>query len=274
ETIAEVLQVEIGGDREDLLELVADQQVLERYGIDYAELFTLISSNNRLVAAGNLDTGAGRMSIKVPGVVETLQDLLSMRIKRMNGQVITFGDVATVQRTFKDPTGFARVDGQPAVVLEISKRSGANIIETIDQVKAVVKQSQAFWPEQLEVTYITDESEQIQNMLSDLLNNVMFAVVLVVIVIIGAMGPRSALLVGLTIPGAFLAGLLVIQALGFTLNIVVLFSLILVAGMLVDGAIVVAELADRYLEEGMPVREAYVRASVRMAWPVIASTAT
>src|SRR5690606_7116496 len=194
ETIAEVLQVEIGGDREDLLELVADQQVLERYGIDYAELFTLISSNNRLVAAGNLDTGAGRMAIKVPGVVETLQDLLSMPIKRMNGQVITFGDVAPVQRTFKDPTGFARVDGQPAVVLEISKRSGANIIETIDQVKAVVKQSQAFWPEQLEVTYITDESEQIQTMLSDLLNNVLFAVVLVVIVIIGAMGPRSALL--------------------------------------------------------------------------------
>ncbi len=274
ETIAEVLQVEIGGDREDLLELVADQQVLERYGIDYAELFTLISANNRLVAAGNLDTGAGRLAIKVPGVVETLQDLLSMPIKRLNGQVVTFGDVATVQRTFKDPTGFARVDGQPAVVLEISKRSGANIIETIDQVKVVVKQTQAFWPEQLEVTYITDESDQIQDMLSDLLNNVMFAVVLVVIMIVGVMGPRSALLVGLTIPGAFLAGLLVVQALGFTLNIVVLFSLILVAGMLVDGAIVVAELADRYLEEGMPVREAYIRASVRMAWPVIASTAT
>lgn len=274
EGIADVLKVEIGGDREDLLELVADQQVLERYGIDYAQLFNLVSSNNRLVAAGNLDTGAGRMAIKVPGVIEELDDLLSMPIKYADGQVVTFGDVATVQRTFKDPMGFARIDGDPAVVLEISKRAGANVINTIQQVKAVVAQRQAFWPKDLQVTYITDESEQIQDMLRDLLNNVLFAVVLVVIVIVAAMGPRSALLVGLTIPGAFLAGLLVIQAIGFTLNIVVLFSLILVAGMLVDGAIVVAELADRYLAEGLPKREAYAQAASRMSWPVIASTAT
>lgn len=274
EGIADVLEVEIGGDREDLLELVADQQVLERYGIDYAQLFSLVSSNNRLVAAGNLDTGAGRMAIKVPGVIEELDDLLTMPIKSVDGQVVTFGDVATVQRTFKDPTGFARIDGNPAVVLEVSKRAGANVIATIEQVKAVVEQRQMFWPPDLEVTYITDESEQIQDILWDLLNNVLFAVILVVIVIVGVMGPRPALLVGLTIPGAFLSGLLVIQTIGFTLNIVVLFSLILVAGLLVDGAIVVAELADRYLREGHSRREAFARAAARMSWPVIASTLT
>lgn len=274
EGIADVLEVEIGGDREDLLELVADQQVLERYGIDYAQLFSLVSSNNRLVAAGNLDTGAGRMAIKVPGVIEELDDLLTMPIKSVDGQVVTFGDVATVQRTFKDPTGFARIDGNPAVVLEVSKRAGANVIATIEQVKAVVEQRQMFWPPDLEVTYITDESEQIQDILWDLLNNVLFAVILVVIVIVGVMGPRPALLVGLTIPGAFLSGLLVIQTIGFTLNIVVLFSLILVAGLLVDGAIVVAELADRYLREGHSRREAFACAAARMSWPVIASTLT
>lgn len=274
EGIADVLEVEIGGDREDLLELVADQQVLERYGIDYAQLFSLVSSNNRLVAAGNLDTGAGRMAIKVPGVIEELDDLLTMPIKIVDGQVVTFGDVATVQRTFKDPLGFARIDGNPAVVLEVSKRAGANVIDTISQVKSVVEQRQLFWPKELEVTYITDESEQIQNILWDLLNNVLFAVVLVVIVIVAVMGPRPALLVGLTIPGAFLTGLLVIQAIGFTLNIVVLFSLILVAGLLVDGAIVVAELSDRYLREGLPKREAFAQAASRMSWPVIASTLT
>ncbi|ABC30747.1 Cation/multidrug efflux pump [Hahella chejuensis KCTC 2396] len=274
EGIPEVLKVEIGGDREDLLELVADMQVLERYGIDYAQLFSLISNNNRLVAAGNIDTGAGRMVIKVPGVIENLPDLLGMPIKIHEGRVITFGDVATVQRTFKDPGGFARVDGKPAVVLEISKRAGANIIETIETVKAVVKIAEERWPSSLTVTYITDESKQIREMLRDLLNNVLFAVVLVLIVMIAAMGMRPALLVGLTIPGAFLASLLVIQALGFTLNIVVLFSLILVAGMLVDGAIVVAELSDRNLESGMARKEAYAQAAYRMAWPVIASTAT
>ncbi len=274
EGIPEVLAVEIGGDRDDLLELVAEPQVLERYGIDYAQLFSLIHNNHRLVAAGNIDTGAGRMVVKVPGLLENLVDLLTMPVKYQDGQVITFGHIATVQRTFKDPQGFARVDGKPAVVLEISKRSGANIIETIEKVKYVTGQVQTQWPDSLKVTYITDESIDIRNMLSDLLNNVLFAVILVMIVVITAMGLRPALLVGFTIPGAFLTGLLVLQAIGFTMNIVVLFSLILVAGMLVDGAIVVSELADRHMREGIPRKEAYSRAAHRMSWPVIASTAT
>ena len=274
EAIPEVLQVEIGGDRDDLLELVADPQILEQYGIDYGQLFSLISSNNRLVAAGNIDTGAGRLVVKVPGLLETLVDLLAMPIKVADGKVVTFGDVASVQRTFKDSDGFARVDGKPAMVLEVSKRAGSNIIETIAKVKYVVTQSEPYWPDSLKVTYIRDGSIEISNMLQDLLNNVLFAVVLVIIVVISAMGLRAALLVGLTIPGAFMVGFVVIQALGFTLNIVVLFSLILVAGMLVDGAIVVVELADRNIHEGMSKKEAYAKASVRMAWPVIASTAT
>ncbi len=274
EGIPEILEVTIGGDREDLLELVADPQVLEQYGIDYTQLFTLISSNNRLVAAGNIDTGAGRLVIKVPGLLENLVDLLGMPIKYVDGQVVTFGDVATVQRTFKDPQGFARVDSEPAVVLEVSKRTGANIIYAIEKVKAVINMAKTQWPQDLQVSYITDESKEIREILKDLLNNVLFAVVLVMIVVISAMGFRAATLVGLTIPGAFLTGLLLIQALGYTLNIVVLFSLILVAGMLVDGAIVVAELADRNHRQGMTAKEAFAKAAVRMAWPVIASTAT
>ncbi|OZG69795.1 MFS transporter [Hahella sp. CCB-MM4] len=274
EGVPEVLEVTIGGDREDLLELVTDPQVLEQYGIDYTQLFSLVTNNNRLVAAGNIDTGAGRLTVKVPGLLENLVDLLGMPIKYVDGQVVTFGDVATVQRTFKDPQGFARVDGKPAVVLEVSKRSGANIIYAIEKVKAIVTEAKKSWPSTLEVTYITDESKEIRTMLKDLLNNVLFAVVLVMIVVISAMGFKPATLVGLTIPGAFFTGLLVIQGLGYTLNIVVLFSLILVAGMLVDGAIVVTELADRNLKEGLSPKEAFAQAATRMAWPVIASTAT
>mgnify|MGYP002715662499 FL=1 len=274
EGIAEVLSVEIGGDREDLLEIVVDPQVLDSYGINYNELFNLVSRNNRLVAAGSLDTGAGRMSMKVPGVIENLEDVMSMPIKVVGDTVVTFADVAAIRRTFKDPAGFARINGQPAIVLEVAKRSGANIIETIDQVKALMEQAKPLLPPGVEVSYIMDQSQEVQNMLNDLLNNVLTAIVLVLILVVASMGMRSALLVGLTIPGAFLSGILLIWLLGFTLNIVVLFSLILVAGMLVDSAIVVSELADRYLQQGQTPRQAWANAATRMAWPVIASTAT
>src|SRR5690554_161677 len=274
EAIPDVLEVEIGGDREDLLEIVVDAQVLESYGIDFDQLAQLVTRNNQLVAAGSLDTGNGRMALKVPGVIENIEDVMSMPIKVEGDTVVTFGDVAMLQRTFKDPSGFARINGEPALVLEVSKRSGANIIETIAQVRALIDEARPRMPEALEVRYIMDQSEEVQDILSDLLNNVLTAIVLVLIVVIAAMGPRSALLVGLTIPGAFLTGILVIWGMGYTLNIVVLFSLILVAGMLVDGAIVVSELADRNLSEGQTVGSAWAEAASRMAWPIIASTAT
>ncbi|MGC8121068.1 efflux RND transporter permease subunit [Marinobacter sp. VGCF2001] len=274
EAIPEVLEVDIGGDREDLLEVVVDPQVLESYGIDFDQLAALVTRNNQLVAAGSLDTGNGRMALKVPGVIETVEDVMSMPVKVDGDTVVTFGDVAMLQRTFKDPTGFARINGEPALVLEVSKRSGANIIKTIEQIRALIDEARPRLPGTLDIRFIMDQSEEVRDILSDLLNNVLTAIVLVIIVVIAAMGPRSALLVGLTIPGAFLTGILVIWSMGLTLNIVVLFSLILVAGMLVDGAIVVSELADRNLSDGQPVKTAWVEAASRMAWPVIASTAT
>ena len=274
EGIPEVLEVDIGGDREDLLEILVDPQVLDSFGIDYTALFNLVSRNNRLVAAGSLDTGAGRLAIKVPGVIEDLDDVLGLPIKVSGDRVVTFGDVATLRRTFKDPAGFARINGQPGVVLEVSKRAGANIINTIEQVKQLLAEAAPLLPPELEVDYIMDQSIQIEDMLSDLLNNVLTAVVLVLILILATMGARSAVMVGLTIPGAFLTGILIIWSIGFTMNIIVLFSLILVAGMLVDGAIVVCELADRHLHEGQTPKQAWINAAHRMSWPVIASTAT
>ncbi|MBZ5486414.1 efflux RND transporter permease subunit [Halomonas aquamarina] len=274
EGIADVLEVDIAGDQEDLLEIVVDPLVLESYGIDFDALFNQVSRNNRLVAAGSLDTGAGRLSLKVPGIIESIEDVMNMPVKIDGDQVVTFGDVAWIHPTFKEPQGFARIDGQPAVVLEISKRAGANIIATIEAVHDRVAQAGDLLPEALRLTTILDESITVQNMLSELLNNVLTAVVLVLIVVVAVMGWRMALLVGLTIPGAFLTGILLVWVFGFTLNIVVLFALILVAGMLVDGAIVVSELADRYLHEGQSPHQAWLNAASRMSWPVIASTAT
>ncbi|AVI62888.1 efflux RND transporter permease subunit [Halomonas sp. GFAJ-1] len=274
EGIANVLEVDIAGEREDLLEIVVDPLVLESYGIDFDALFNQVSRNNRLVAAGSLDTGAGRLALKVPGIIESLDDVMQMPVKVEGDQVVTFGDVAWIHPTYKEAEGFARIDGEPAVVLEISKRAGANIIATIDAVRERFAQAGDLLPEQLSVTTILDESVTVQNMLSELLNNVLTAVVLVLIVVVAVMGWRMALLVGLTIPGAFLTGILLVWAFGFTLNIVVLFALILVAGMLVDGAIVVSELADRHLNDGQSPHQAWLNAASRMSWPVIASTAT
>ena len=274
EGIADVLEVDIAGEREDLLEIVVDPLVLESYGVDFDSLFNQVSRNNRLVAAGSLDTGAGRLALKVPGIIASLDDVMDMPVKVDEDRVVTFGDVAWINPTYKDPEGFARIDGQPAVVLEVSKRAGANIIATIDAVRERLAEAGDLLPEQLRFTTILDESTTVENMLSELLNNVLTAVVLVLIVVVAVMGWRMALLVGLTIPGAFLTGILLIWAFGFTLNIVVLFGLILVAGMLVDGAIVVSELADRHLRDGQSPHQAWLNAASRMSWPVIASTAT
>jgi len=269
-----VLEVDIGGDREEVVDVIVDPTVLETYQISFTDLFNFVRNNNQLIAAGALDTGSGRFAIKVPGVIESIEDVLSMPIKADGQQVITVADVAEIRYGFKDPNGFARVDGDLALSLEVTKRVGANIIETVDQARALIEAEQQNWPSQISVTFLQDKSKSVKTILGDLQNNIIGAVLLVMIVIVGALGFRAALLVGLAIPGSFLAGILVIDMLGLTLNIVSLFSLILVVGMLVDGAIVVVELADRRMKSGMEPRAAFAAASKRMAWPIIASTAT
>jgi len=274
EALPGVLEADIAGEREEVLEIVVDPLVMETYALDFDSLFSLIRNNNLLVAAGAIDTGAGRMVLKVPGVIENLEDVMSLPVKVTDTAVVTFGDVASIRRTYKDPTGFARLNGQPTLVLEISKRLGANIIETIESVRSTIAAERAVLPPTLKIGFHQDKSEETRTMLTDLQNNVISGVALVMIVIMATLGVRSAILVGFAIPGSFLTGILVINALGYTMNVVVLFSLILVVGMLVDGAIIVSELADRNIDRGMSTEQAYASASKRMAWPVIASTFT
>ena len=269
-----ILEVDIAGDREDLLEVIIDPVRLEGFNQSAEVLLQFIARNNKLVAAGAMDTGHGRFSVKVPGLFENVQDVLNLPIKASGDKVVTFEDVAIAHRTFKDADGFARVNGQPAVALEVTKRIGTNIIDTIEEVRAVVAQAQATWPDSMQVTYSQDKSQQIRDMLNDLQNNVLIAVVLVMIVIVAALGLRTAGLVGVSIPGSFLAGILVLAFAGLTINIVVLFALIMAVGMLVDGTIVVVELADRKMAEGLARQTAYTVAAKRMAWPITAATAT
>lgn len=276
ESFRQILEVDIAGDREDIVEIVVDPLLMESYGLDQADIYNLIALNNRVVAAGFIDTGYGRFSVKVPSVFDSLKDVLELPIKVDGKEVITFGDVATVRRAFRDPESFARLDGEPAIVLDVKKRAGENIIETVALVKEVIAQGQlrSEWPGNLQVKYTWDQSDDVKLMLSDLQNNILSAIILVVIVIIAILGVRTALLVGISIPGSFLTGLLVLSVFGLTVNIVVLFALIMAVGMLVDGAIVVTEFADRRMQEGTPRKAAYRDAAKRMAWPITASTAT
>jgi multidrug efflux pump len=274
EGMQQVLEVTVGGDREDMVEILVDPLLMESYGLDQGDIYNLVERNNRLVPAGTLDTGKGRFAIKVPSVFENIQDLLDLPIKVDGERVITFADVSTVRRAYKDPTTFARLNGERSISLEVKKRSGENIIETVNQVKALVNKEKQKWPNQVIVDYIGDQSKNVKETLSDLQSNVLSAILMVIIVIIAALGARSALLVGLAIPGAFLTGILAISLAGLTVNIVVLFGLIMAVGMLVDGAIVVTEFADREMMEGVNKKTAYARAARRMAWPIISSTAT
>lgn len=274
EAMTEVLEVSVGGDREDMVEILVDPLLMESYSLDQNDIYNLISRNNLLVAAGTLDSGQGRFPVKVPSVFDTLKDVLDLPVKVDGDQVITFGDVAEVRRSYKDPTSFARIDGRSAVSLEVKKRPGENIIETVEKVKALVLQESAYWQDQIKVDFTADSSKDVKDMLNDLQNNVFSAVLLVIIVIIATLGGRSALLVAIAIPGSFLAGILMLAVWGYTINIVVLFALIMAVGMLVDGAIVVTEFADREMTEGRDRKQAYGLAAKRMAWPIIASTAT
>ena len=269
-----VLEAEIAGDRDEVLEIIIDPLKLESYNTPHGDFVQLASRNNQLIAAGALDTGQGKFSVKVPGLFKSLEDILSLPVKVHDDAVVTIADVTTVRRGFKDSTAYARLEGKSAIALEIKKRLGENVIDTIEDVRRVTESEAKEWPETVKVSFIQDQSVQIRNMLTDLQNNVLAAVILVMIVVICALGIRSAGLVGLAIPGSFLTGILVISTLGLTMNIVVLFSLILAVGMLVDGAIVVVEFADRRMAEGAHRREAYAQAAKRMAWPITASTAT
>ncbi len=274
EGLSQVLEVNIAGDRKEQLEIVVDSNAIESYGLSGLDIISFFQRSNRLVASGNMDTGVGRFAIKVPGVFETLDDIRTMPVKTDIDSVVRVDDVADVRFNYKDPTSFARLNGKRALALEVVKRTGENVIEMTEAVRNLITEESKYWPEAIKIDFVKDESNRIRTKLSDLQNNVLSAILLVMIVCLAALGFRSALLVGIAIPGAFLSGVLFLYISGMTVNIVVLFALILSIGLLVDGAIVVTEYADRKMSEGLKPKEAYGQAAKRMSWPITASTAT
>jgi multidrug efflux pump len=274
EELPPVLEANLQGVRDDLVEVVIDPGKLASYGLRPDILIAGFAAGNQLVAAGALEGAMGRYAIKVPSLLETVPDVANLPVVSTGTATVRVRDIATILPTLKDPETITRLNGQPAVAIEVSKRSGANLIETVDQAKAVTEEFKKLLPEGTEVSFSQDKSKDIRQLLFDLQNSVLAAVILVFIVILYALSMRASILIGLAIPASFLMGMLALSLWGFTVNIVVLFSLILAVGMLVDDAIIVVEYAERRMSEGMEKREAFAMASHKMTGPVVAATMT
>jgi multidrug efflux pump len=269
-----VLEAKLVGQREEVLEIIIDPRAMENYNITSNELYTVLARNNQLIPAGSIDSGLGRFSLSVPGLIESEADVGQIPIKTRGDAVVRLSDIAEVRRTFKDQNIYARFNGQPTISIEVVKRLGANIVQTTQQVRALSLDYTRDWPDTIEVDFSSDISNFIFEMLGSLETSISNAIMLVMILVIAALGLRSALLVGLSIPTSFLVGFLIVDLMGMTLNMMIMFGFILSVGILVDGAIVVVEYADRKMAEGLNRREAYAMASSRMFWPILSSTGT
>ena len=278
ESLDAVLEAGIAGNREEMLEVVINPLKLESYNVTAGELITVVQNNNQLIAAGEIETESGAFSVKIPSSFDERADIFELPIKVNGDRVVKLGDLAEINLTFEDRVGTARFDGERTVALQVVKRKGFNIIDTVAEVRRVVAEAEAEWPAELraaiEVGSSNDQSRQVNSMVSQLEGSVLTAVCLVMIVVLASLGLRPALLVGFAIPTSFLLCFLFLAIMGIPVSNIVMFGLILAVGMLVDGAIVVVEYADKRISEGSGPMSAYVEAAKRMFWPVVSSTAT
>ncbi|MCA3735541.1 MAG: efflux RND transporter permease subunit, partial [Phenylobacterium sp.] len=274
ESLPGVLQADVSGAREEFLEVTVDPIRMEAYKVTSGELAQVIARNNQLVPAGDMLSGSGRFAVKVPGVIEKPEDILSLPIKRNGDRLVTVGDIGDVRRTFKDPTFIARYNGEAAYSVLVSKRSGANVLDPVKAVRKTVEAESKAWPSTVKVDYTFDESEFIERTLLILEGGLLSATLLVMVIIVASLGVRQGLMVGMAIPACFALAFMMLNAIDVTLNQMVMFGLVLAVGILVDGGIVVVEYAERKMAEGMSRLEAFSVAGTRMFWPVLNGTLT
>ncbi|MBE9477510.1 MAG: efflux RND transporter permease subunit [Proteobacteria bacterium] len=278
EGLSPVLEAGLAGHRDEMLEVLIDPLKLEAYNVTAGELLAVVRNNNQLIAAGEVETERGAFAVKIPSSFSEAKDVYNLPVKVNGDSVITLGDLADIRLTFEDRLGTARYNGEATVALQIVKRKGANHIETAKLVREKVAREMEEWPDELKqairVDFALDQSQQVAGMVSQLEGSVLTAIILVMIVVLGALGIRSALLVGFAIPTSFLLAFAFMALAGLAISNMVMFGLILAVGMLVDGAIVVVEYADKRIKQGMGPMHSYVAAAKRMFWPIISSTAT
>jgi len=274
EILPSILEAVMVGNREELLVAEIDPGKIETYGIPNSSIVNTVMSNNRLIPAGQIDTGQGSFSVKVPGLIENAEDLFNLPLFSTDLGVLTVADIAEVRRTFKDATRYSYSNGTASISLNVNKRKGANLVESMEQVDEVVDRIRPTLPPSVSLSYINNLAPLVLEQNLGLQGNMATAMVLVLLVVIASVGVRSGLIVTLAIPFSFFFAFIVISLLGFTYNFMVIFGLLLGLGMLIDGAIVMVEYADRKMAEGLNSKEAYKAAVDRMFWPIMASTAT
>ena len=273
-----VLQAGIAGNRDEMLEVLIDPLRLEAYNVTAGELISVVRNNNQLIAAGDVETAQGSFSVKIPSSFDEVADVYSLPVKTNGDRVVTLGDLADISLTFQDRNGTSRFNGETTVALQVVKRKGYNLLSIAETVKQIVDTAKQDWPEQMRATVqvgtSNDQSIEVKSMVRQLESSVLTAVALVMIVVLCSLGTRAALLVGFAIPTSFLLCFALMAVVGVTISNMVMFGLILAVGMLVDGAIVVVEYADKKIASGVGPMHAYVEAAKRMFWPVTSSTAT
>jgi multidrug efflux pump subunit AcrB len=274
EQVSSVLSVQLSGGLEREVKVDVDLGKLKYYGISFTDVIEAIAFENVTIPGGTIDVGDVKFLVRVPGEFENTRPLEDIVIEAPGDRPIYVRDVATVDFGFKERESYARLDGNPVVTLSVSKRTGQNIIETSEAVRSILAEMEPTFPPTTHISITSDAAKYVRSMVSNLENNIISGLILVVSVLLFVLGVRNASFVGVAIPLSMFLSFSVMQILGYTMNMVVLFSLILALGMLVDNAIVVVENIYRFREEGFDRKTASKLATAEVAMPVIAATAT
>jgi multidrug efflux pump subunit AcrB len=274
EQIPGVLRADIRGGREREVRVDVHLDRLQFYGLEIQDVITAIRAENVNIPGGSIDVGPLQYLVRVAGEFNDPMIIQDLVVATEAGRPIYVRDIADVEFGFQDRTNYARLDDAQVVTLDILKRSGENIIETVELVKATIREMEPLLPPTTVVKITSDQSVQIETMVSSLENNIISGLILIIGVLLFFLGAGNSVFVAISIPTSMLLSFVILQLRGVTLNIVVLFSLILALGMLVDNAIVVVENIYRYVEEGWDRRTAAKKATGEVAMPVIAATAT
>ncbi len=274
ESVPGVLSCDVLGAMEREIRLEIDQDKVAAYGLTIPEILSLIPSENVNISAGGLEMSDTKLNVRVPAEFVEPSEVNDLLIAVREGRSIYLTDVARVSDTFKDRTQFSRLNGQETITLSVQKRAGENIIFIAEAVKEILRQAKESVPAAVRFDITLDKSEDTRLMVSDLENNMLSGLILVALVLLAFLGWRVSLIVGFAIPMSMLAAVTIIYAMGYTLNMVVLFSLIMALGMLVDNAIVIVENIYRHYQISGNRIEAAKSGTAEVAWPVIGSTAT
>ncbi len=274
ESVPGVLRVNMAGALEPEIRLEFYPDRIAEYNLTIPEILALIPSENVNISAGGMETEGMKFNVRIPAEFVAPEEVDRLLLTVRNGKPIYLSDVASVRYTFKDRLSYSRLDGYDNITLSVSKRIGSNAVHVSDYVKAVLAKAREQAGETVKFDITFDMSTMVRNMVADLENNIGSALVLVTLVLLLFLGWRPSTIVAMIIPLSMLITFFLVQMLGFTLNMVVLFSLVLVLGMLVDNAIVIVENIFRHLQLGHSRVEAAILGARQVAWPVTTSTFT